>query len=136
MALIASIQFGDNESKLYSHTYNVSNVRCRVMRPSSRYSPDGPSRFERIDITVVAPGKTDLNLLEWYVLRSVMTGRIVVSMSNEAKLDVASEKEIYFENAVCFELSEDYHIDNNQRRLLNLSFDAEVVTVDNVVFEK
>ena len=60
MALIASIQFGDNESKLYSRSYNVSNVKCSVMRPSSRYTPEGPTRCERIDITVVAPGSTAL----------------------------------------------------------------------------
>ena len=111
MALIASIQFGDNESKLYSRSYNVSNVKCSVMRPSSRYTPEGPTRCERIDITVIAPGKTDLTLLEG-----------------------STEKAIYFENAVCFELSEDYHIDDNRRRLLNLSFNAEVLTMDNVVF--
>ena len=134
MALIASIQFGDNESKLYSRSYNVSNVKCSVMRPSSRYTPEGPTRCERIDITVVAPGKTDLTLLEWYVHRSAMTGRIVISMSNEARLDGSTENAIYFENAVCFELSEDYHIDDSRRRLLNLSFNAEVLTMDNVVF--
>ena len=134
MALIASIQFGDNDSRLYSHSYNVCDVKCHLMRPYNRYLPDGRARCERVDVTVVAPGKTDLTLLDWYVNRSSMTGRVVIAMSNEAKLDVSAEKEILFENAVCFRLAEDYHIDSDNRRLLTISFEADVLTIDNVKF--
>lgn len=131
MALIATIQFGDNENKLYSHTYTVCDVKCHIMRPYNSHLPDGPARCERIDVTVVAPGKTDLTLLDWYVNRSTMSGRVVIAMSNDAKLDVGAEKEILFENARCFRLAEDYHIDKEARRLLTLSFDAETITTDN-----
>ena len=122
MALIASLQFGDNDNGLYTRTYNVCDVKCHTLRPHTKYLPDGAAKCERIEITVVAPGKEDLTLLEWYVNRSAMSGRVLIVMSNEAKLDVLAEKEIRFENAVCFQLSEEYHIDNGFRRLLTLSF--------------
>ena len=134
MALIASLQFGDNESRLYSNTYTVCDVKCHIWRPYTRYHPNGAARCERMTVTVVAPGKEDLTLLDWYVKRSPMTGRVVIAMSNDAKLNVTAEKEILFENAVCFKLVEDYHIDNETRRLLTLSFEAESLMVDKVTF--
>lgn len=122
MALIASLQFGDNESKLYWQSYTVCDVRCHTMRPHTRYVPDGDARCERIEVTVVAPGKQDLTLVEWYVNRSAMSGRVVIEVPSEPKFGTSTEKEILFENAVCFRLSEKYHIGGGYRRLLTLSF--------------
>lgn len=136
MALIANLQFGDNDSGLYSNTYTLCDVKCHIGRQRNRYRPDSRALCEGMEVTVVAPGKNDLTLLEWYINRSPMSGRIVIAMSNEAKMDASSEKVILFENAVCFKLTEDYHIDNNRRRLLTLSFEAEQLTLDNQTFSQ
>lgn len=136
MALIASLQFGDNDSRLYSNTYTVCDVKCHIRRPYNRFHPDGIPRCESVQVTVVAPGMEDLTLLDWYVRQSPMAGRLVIAMSNEAKMEVSADKEILFENAVCFRLAEDYHIDDNRRRLLTLTFTADVLTVDKVSFKR
>ena len=134
MALIASLQFGDNESKRYSSTYTVCDVKCHMQRHHNAFQPDGHTQCERVDITVVAPGKEDLTLIEWYIKRLSMSGRVVIEMSGDANISVPASKEILFEDAVCFRMAEDYHIDNNRRRLLTLSFEADTLTLDNIVF--
>ena len=136
MALIATLQFGDNDNKLYSHTYNLCDVKCRIRRQHGRYYPDGQARCERMDVTVVAPGKNDLTLLDWYVRQTPLTGRVVITLANEAKMDAAADKEIFFENAVCFQMTEEYHIDDDNRRQLSLSFMADVLMTDQVTFER
>lgn len=128
MALIASLQFGDNDNKVYPHSYNVCEVKRHIVRTHTKYRPDGAAKCERIEVTVIAPGKSDLTLIEWYVKRTSMSGRVVIAMSNEAKLDIGAEKEILFENAVCFRLSENYDIDNAYRRLLTLSFQTDNIS--------
>lgn len=134
MALIAYLQFGDNDAKLYSRTYNVCDVKCHIGRHHTQYQPDGRALCHSIDVTVVAPGREDLTLIDWYVRRSAMTGRIAIAMTEDASFDSPGDKEILFDNAVCFGLAEDYHIDNDRRRLLTLSFQPEELTLDNVVF--
>lgn len=122
MALIATLQFGDNDSRQYTKTYTVSEVKRHLVRSHNRYFPDGPVRCERIEVTVVVPGREDLTLIDWYVNRSVMTGRVVVAMSNDAKSEAGAEREMLFEDAQCFSLTEDYDIDSGVRRRLTISF--------------
>ena len=134
MALIATLQFGDNDNKRYSKEYLVSDVRCHIQRLHNRYYADSTAKCERLEVTVVAPGMDDLTFLDWYVNQSVMTGRVVIAMSNEVKLDISDSKEILFEDARCFQLKERYDIGGG-RRMMTLSIAAHTMTIDNVKFE-
>ena len=134
MALLASLQFGDNDNKRYSKEYLVSDVRCHIQRQHNRFYADSNAKCERLEVTIVAPGKEDLTLIDWYVSQSLMTGRVVIAMSNEVKLDVSDSKEILFADATCFGLKEDYDIAGG-RRMMTLSIVASAMTIDHVEFK-
>ena len=134
MALLASLQFGDNDNKRYSKEYLVSDVRCHIQRQHNRFYADSNAKCERLEVTVVAPGKDDLTLIDWYVSQSLMTGRVVIAMSNDVKLDVSDSKEILFEDATCFGLNERYDIAGG-RRIMTLSIAASAMTIDHVEFK-
>lgn len=133
MALIASLQFGDNDTLRYSKEYLVSDVRCRLQRRHNRFYADSDTRCERLEVTVVAPGKDDLTLLDWYVNQSLMSGRVVISLPNEAKLDVTDTKEIRFEDARCFQLNERYDIEDG-RRMMTLAIESSTTIINNVSY--
>ena len=63
-----------------------------------------------------------------------MSGRVVIAMSNEVKLDASDHKEILFEDAKCFQLKERYDIEGG-RRMMTLSIEANTMTIDHVQFK-
>jgi len=134
MALLATLQLGNNQSKSYSKEFLVTDIRCHMRSEHNRYRPSSKAFCERIEMTVVTPGKKDLTLLEWYANRSTLCGRIVIEMTTISKETYQQPKVIKFENAICFRISEDYDINNKLRRLLSLSLEAESVTTDEVTF--
>ena len=134
MALIASLQLGDNDHKLYTKEYLLNQVKCHFVRSHNRYHADSKPRCERLELTVIAPGKEDLTLVDWYIHQSPMSGRVVVSLSNEAKLMVGDSKEIYFDDGICFRLAESYDIEAG-RRTMTLSIATDTITIDNVEFK-
>ena len=135
MALIAALEFGDNNIGRYSKSYLVSDCRFVFNRPYNSYRPEGMARCERLELEVIAPGKNDLNLFDWYDKQGVQSGRIVISLAAEAKLDEKDAQVILFENAKCFSLSESYDINSSRRRNLKLALEAETITVDNIIFQ-
>ena len=110
---------------------------CRFVfdRPYNSYRPEGMARCERLELEVIAPGKNDLNLFDWYDKQGVQSGRIVISLAAEAKLTEQDAQIIYFEDAKCFSLSENYDINTSRRRTLKLAIEAETITVDDVLFQ-
>ena len=135
MALIAALEFGDNNIGRYFKNYLVSDCRFVFKRPFNSYRPEGMARCDRLELDVVAPGKDDLNLFDWYDQQGVQSGRIVISLAAEAKLDEKDAQVILFENAKCFSLSESYDINSSRRRNLKLAIEAETITVDNIIFQ-
>lgn len=134
MSTIARLQFGDNGFRRYSREYQVTEFKCHVTRSHNEARPDGAARCERMELKVVVPGRDDLNLYEWYVGHSTMSGRVLVELS--ASQNQAGEwKEILFENGLCYAISEDYHIDAKIRRTLTLSIVAEEITVDGICYK-
>jgi len=85
---------------------------------------------------VVAPGKNDLGLFEWFSNQGTMSGRLVISLANEAKLNDSDAQILYFEDAQCFSLSELYDIDISRRRLLKLSISAETMNIDGITYQR
>ena len=96
--------------------------------------PDTVARNKSIAITIVAPGKEDLSLYDWYINRTLLSGRIVFDLSGQAMFD-ENPKILMFEGASCFSLSESYHIDQETRRLLHIEITAEETMVDSISFK-
>ena len=136
MALTAVLEFGDNNIKRYSKQYLVSDCRFLFQRPNNGYSPEGSVRCERIEVTVVAPGKEDLGLVEWFSTQDVQNGRIVISLSNDLKDNDSDTQILYFEEAKCFSLSEYYDISVSRRRILKLAISAETMEIDGVTLNR
>ena len=136
MALTAVLEFGDNSIKRYSKQYLVSDCRLLFARPFNGFSPEGAARCERVEVTVVAPGKDDLGLIEWFSTQGVQNGRIVISLTNDLKTDESDSQILYFEEAKCFSLSEYYDINVSRRRLLKLASSAETMEIDGVTLNR
>ncbi len=135
MALLANLQIGDNDSKRYAQNYLVTEVHSHVFRRHNKYLPDSGSHCERLEITVVTPGKQDMTLIEWYTRQTSLSGRIVVELSGNGQGNTEQTHEILFNNAFCFRLSEAYHIDQSRRRMLSLAFEAEEMIIDGITFK-
>ena len=134
MALTAVLEFGDNDIRRYSKQFMVADCRFVFDRSYNDFCPEGDTRCDRMELFVVAPGKEDLTLFEWFANQSVLDGRVVISLgaTNDNSLD---SQEIVFEEAVCFALSEMYDIESSMRRLLKLSILANKICIDDVCFE-
>ena len=89
MALIAALEFGDNNIGRYSKSYLVSDCRFVFNRPYNSYRPEGMARCERLELEVIAPGKNDLNLFDWYDKQGVQSGRIVISMRKTPRSSIS-----------------------------------------------
>lgn len=135
MSLSACLQFGDNDAGLYTREYLVVECLHHFSRHHNHFLPDADARCEKVELTVIAPGKEDLGLYEWYIDQTALCGQILFDLSGQGADDIAHYKALRFENARCFSLSEDYHIDNARRRILKLELAAEQVIVDDVMFQ-
>ena len=134
MALTAVLEFGDNNIRRYSKKFMVADCRFVFDRSYNDFCPEGDTRCERMELFVVAPGKDDLTLFEWFADQSVLDGRVTISLGATSDNSLDSQ-EIVFEEAVCFALSEMYDIDSSMRRLLKLSILAKKICIDDVCFE-
>lgn len=132
MAIIAKLQFGDNGFRRYSREYLVTNFKSHVVRSHNLARPDGDPACDCLELTLIAPGREDLNLFEWYVDRSAMSGRILVELSTPANNQEVEYKEILFEDGICFALCEQYRIDEKRRRTIRLSIAVRELTVDSI----
>lgn len=134
MALTARLQFGDNDSKTYPEEYFVADCHCHFIRRHNQFHPDADALCERVEVVVVAPGKENLNLYDWYISGNPLSGRLVFDLNYQGS-DSTSSADVLFEDAYCFSLAEDYHIDSSARRCLKLSFVAEKMIVNSVVYK-
>lgn len=136
MALSANLLIGNNQIGLYTKTYAVVDCKCHFNRHHNFYHPDTDARSDKVTLTVVAPGKDDLNLYEWYIDQSCQSGKISFDLSTALDNRGYSTKEIFFEDAVCFSIAESYDIHSQRRRLLTLEIVADHIEVENVIFRR
>ena len=134
MALTARLQFGDNVAGLYSKEYLVADCHLHFNRHHNHFKPDTDARCETMELVVVAPGREDLNLYEWYINNDSLSGRVVIDLQTMSEND-SMMKLVEFEDAYCYSIQEEYHIDSQRRRCLRLSLVAEKITVNEVEFK-
>lgn len=136
MALIAHIQFGSNITKRYFKEYLVCDCNIIHRRPYNKFCPEGCASCERLEVSVISPGRDDLDLYEWYSAQNSQEGRIVISTSTAKTSDGESEHVIFFEDARCFSLTETYDAGTSRRRILKLAIEAEHIIVDDVKIKR
>lgn len=135
MNILAHLQFGDNVSALYHKDYLVVGCHTHLMRGYNAYHPNTTPTCESFEVTVVAPGKEDLELHEWFFKNSSRSGRLLFEL-----MDVRTDQEgemkraFYFDSAQCFSLREHYDLKERSQRLLTLRISAKTFRVDHVLF--
>lgn len=132
MALMARLQFGDNMAGLYSKEYLVMDCHLHFSRHHNHFRPDTDARCEKVELVVVAPGREDLNLYEWYINNGTMSGRVVFDLQSLTSNSV--EKIIQFEDAYCCSIEEEYQIDTQKRRCLKLLIMADELVINDTAF--
>lgn len=61
MALTAIIQFGNNTVKRYFKEYLVTDCHIVHRRNYNKFCPEGNGACERLEVSVVCPGRDDLD---------------------------------------------------------------------------
>ena len=133
MALTAVLEFGDNNIQQYSKQYLVADCRFEFDRSYNDFHPDSAVRCQRVEIVLPAPGKQDTTLYEWFNSRGVQSGRIVLELTGDARNNAEEKQVLFFEDAICFSLAEEYDINSSRRRQLHLGIIADKMILDNVL---
>ena len=136
MSLIKKMQIGDNHAGRYTKEYLLTDFKCRTHRLHDEYRPRADKYCDYIEATVIAPGREDMLMYEWFINRSTLSGRLLIQLPPKPNQSVPDEQEIYFEEAQCFSFEEEYHINRNQRRVLRLQFVAEKVTINGITYKR
>ena len=105
------------------------------MRRYGTYRPESAPGFDRLEVTLIAPGKEDLSLYEWYFNNTMRNGRLRFDLLDVRMRGDDEAQRIYeFESAQCYALSERYDLHDRSQRLLTLKLTAKLFTVDQVAF--
>jgi hypothetical protein len=136
MALLKKLQLGDNQSGRYTKEYLLSDFKCHTHRLHNEYRPEADKYCDSIDLTVIAPGREDMQLYEWFIRQSTLNGRLLIQLPPKPNQSEPDCQEIIFEEAKCFSFEEEYHINRNQRRMLRLRFVAEQVNFNGIIFKR
>lgn len=135
MSLLKKLQIGNNEIGKYTREYLLLDYKCHACRHYNEIRPDTDKFCERIDLTIVAPGREDASLYQWFISQSPESGRILIELPPNAKRE-GEKKEVLFEDAVIYSLEEEFHFNTDRVRKLKLSIVAGKVTIDGVTFNR
>lgn len=134
MALFATLQLGDNVSQHYTKTYQLVDCSFHFARKYNHAQPESDARCQSIDLTLIAPDKSDLSLFDWYINKEEHDGRIIFSSASANINDSSDTREILFESAMCYRITEDYSIQVINRRTVKMYLVAEDVAVCNLIY--
>ena len=136
MALTAHLQFGNNQAGRYNADYLVVGCHCSYRRSHNGLRPDGQPHCDSVEVSLVAPGREDQTLNEWFINMEEMSGRIVFDLSSSSPDDSQPTRILLFENARCFRIEESYDKETRFRRLIKLCFEADTITIDEITFNQ
>lgn len=132
MSLSARLYIGDNSSSNYTKEYLVA--RCEVKVARHHNAPDSVPRCDEVILSVVAPTKDDLDLFEWYIDQTTLSGKIVVDLTNQSARYDVTERTFKFEDAKCFSIAEHYDIGETNRHQLRLGIMMSELEIEECLF--
>ena len=136
MSLIKKLQIGDNRLHRYTKEYLLTDFKCRTHRLHDEYRPGSDKYCDYVEVTVIAPGREDMQMYQWFISRSTLSGRLLILLPPKPNQSQSDSQEIFFEEAQCFSFEEEYHINRNQRRMLRLRFVAEEVSINGITYRR
>ena len=134
MALLKKLQIGDNHADRYTKEYLLTDFKCHTLRLHNEFRPDADKYCDSVEMTVIAPGKEDMQLYDWFINQSTLSGRLLIQLPPQPNQSEPDCQKILFEEAKCFSFEEEYHINRDQRRILKMRFVAEQVNINGVIF--
>lgn len=132
MDVIALLQFGDNINEIYNVEYRVVSCSTHYVRGYNSLHPTTTPFCHSIDIKLIAPKKDDLELQNWFLQGTLRTGRIFCTTWKDQGGSCA--RSIFFEDAACYSLIENYDIHDNNLRTLTLKIVPKKSIIENVIF--
>lgn len=136
MSLIKKMQIGDNHAGRYTKEYLLTDFKTRTHRLHDEFRPGAEKYCDYMETTVIAPGRDDMQMYEWFINKSTLSGRLLIQLPPKPNQNEPDCQEIFFEEAQCFSFEEEYHINKNQRRMLRLQFVAEQVIINGITFNR
>lgn len=133
MPLIGHLQFGDNNFQRYTHEYLIRDIKCTIIRNHNSLHPVENPKCDNIELSIFSTGNDDFMIQDWFINNTSETGRILIGESSPSDIEEVQWKQIYFEDAYCFELKEVFNIDEVRRTLI-VRFTASNIIIDNVKF--
>lgn len=135
MSLSARLYIGDNASSYYMKEYPITQLKTDVSRRYNTYRPDSDPKYKVITLSVVAPGKDDMTLHEWYIDQTRLSGKIVIDLTNLTARYNTTERCFKFEEAICFSIAETYDIGATSRHQIKLKIMARQMEIDDMEFQ-
>ena len=80
MSLIKKMQIGDNRAGRYTKEYLLTDFKCRTHRLHDEYRPHADKYCDYIEATVIAPGREDMLMYEWFINRLTLSGRLLIQL--------------------------------------------------------
>ena len=74
------MQIGDNRAGRYAKEYLLTDFKCRTHRLHDEYRPRADKYCDYIEATVIAPGREDMLMYEWFINRSTLSGRLLIQL--------------------------------------------------------
>ena len=135
MNITARLRLGEKTTPSNGKIYLVVGCVVHVNRSHHTLFSNSSPVCESMEITVVAPDKTDLELQEWFLMHSLRSGKLEYEIQDiQLNADSTQIREIVFEDAQCFSYREHYDIDNQSQRMLTLKIFPKEFQVEDLTF--
>jgi len=136
MNLQTHIQFGNLDKGLFQKEYLVVNSAIHFFRSDNGFHPDSSVKCDSLDITVVAPHKSDLLIQEWFFSNAPLNGRLLFELTGiSSSQESTVVRTLEFNGARCYSFSERYDIERKSLRLFDLQIKVERCVIDNINFD-
>lgn len=134
MALTSLLEFGNNSTKTYTKPeYIVKDCYYEFDRPYNDFRLGGAVRCQRLELVIDAPEKEDTELFNWFNSHNVKSGRITLKLAGDTKNNADEVQVMFFEDAICFSLGEEYDVNTSRLRQLRLGMMADELILGNVL---
>ena len=136
MSLLKVLQFGDNKSEKYNQKFLLLDYKCHFIRDHNEYRPTGVKQCERLELTLVASKSSNTFIYQWFVNQEMKSGRFTIEYPIQGNNTSDETRMVYFEDAMCYSIEEEYHIGDLQTRKLKLCLIADNITIDEITFTR
>lgn len=136
MADISTFQIGDNSTGKYELTYKITECHLQFSRTCECWLPHADARCEQIEVHVVSSEDKVLNLVEYFVEGTALSGTLKFkTFEAKSNADVVTQ-EVEIDNAYCSSISEKYSIGDKRQREFIMVLVPKTVKIMDVKFPR